>query len=347
MTPGIRLVPRGRFPGRKVLAWDGDVLYVSAGYVLWKWIASSDRWERVAPHRPHWTRTVSSLVRLGSRLRRDGFQALGFLPDGTLVAILPEAIALLSPGQERFEVTWKVRRGTRPLGLVVLPAGSIYWGEYFDNPARDEVHVYGSTDRGRSWEVVYTFGRGRIRHVHGITHDPYRDCLWMCTGDYGDEPCIFRVSLDWKSVEPVLGPSQQARAIRPLPTPEALYFATDTEREQNHVYRWTEERGAEAVCETSGACLSSTQVGTTLFFSTNVEPSPVNLDRSAGLYGSGDGRSWSRLLTWRKDRWHPFLFQYANIFLPTGRNATRILAATGSAVENEDGVLHLWEVATE
>jgi hypothetical protein len=41
------------------------------------------------------------------------------------------------------------------------------------------------------------------------------------------------------------------------------------------------------------------------------------------------------------------LFQFANIFLPTGRNETRFLAATGSAVEGEDGVLHLWEVSTE
>lgn len=324
--------------------WHDGALYASQGYSVSRWISTEDRWDFVARYEPNWTRRLSSATRLGARLRRDSFQTVSVLSDGGLIAIVPKAIAICRPGQIVFERVWRVRRGTRPLGLALLPDGAIYWGEYFDNPDRDEVHVYGSLDGGRSWEVAYTFPPGRIRHVHSITYDPYARCLWMCTGDYGNEPTILRVSLDWKSVEPVLAPSQQTRTVRPLPTPQGLFFATDTEREPNHIYRLTSDGALERLGDTAGSCMSSCQVGSALFFSTSVEPSKVNLDRAAGLYGSVDGRSWSRLLSWRKDAWHPFLFQYGNILLPTGRNDTRILAATGSAVEREDGALHLWEV---
>jgi len=346
MTRGeLSLRPLGRFPGRRALMWHGKTLYASRDYALWRWISAEDRWERVARYQPDWTRSISSTTRLGSRLRRDGFHTVAVLPDGGLIAILPKAIAICPRDQEEFQVVWRIARGTRPLGLTILPGGAIYWGEYFDNPNRDEVHVYGSLDLGRSWDVVYSFPRGSIRHIHSITHDPHRECLWMCTGDYDTEPRILRVSLDWKRVEPVLGPSQQARAVRPIPSDRGLFFGTDTEREQNHIYRLTGEGEAERLCDTSGPCLSSCQVGSALFFSTNVEPSRVNRDRTAGLYGSADGLSWSRLVSWRKDSWHPLLFQYGNILLPTGKNDTRFLAATGSAVTAEDGVMHLWEVA--
>jgi hypothetical protein len=345
---GTDLVLRSlrRFPGRKALAWDRDVLYASERYSLWRWFSATDRWEFVAHYRPDWTRTLSSATRLGSRFRRDGFHSLAVLPNGAFIAILPKAIAICRPGQQDFEVVWRVRRGTRPLGLAALPNGTIYWGEYFDNPRRDEVHVYGSTDGGQTWDVVYTFARGKIRHIHSITYDPHAACLWMCTGDYGIESHIMRVSLDWKSVESVLGPGQQTRTVRPLPTPQGVFFATDSELEQNHVYRLTPAGTLEQLCDTSGACLSACQVGAALFFSTDVEPSHVNRDRSAGLYGSGDGKAWSRLVAWRKDAWHHWLFQFGHIILPTGTNDTRLLAATGSAVEREDGVMHLWEVTT-
>ena len=341
----LRLRPLGRFPGRRALTWHHATLYASERYALWRWISSEDRWEFVARYQPDWTRRLSSSTRLGSRLCRDGFHSLGILPDGGLVAILPKAIAICATGQTDFKTVWRIRRGTRPLALAVLPDGAMYWGEYFDNKDRDEVHVYGSRDGGRSWKVVYTFPPGRIRHIHSITYDPHGNHLWMCTGDYGDESHIMRVSLDWKTVESVVGPSQQTRTVRPMPTENGLYFATDSELEQNHIYRLSSSGALEELSPTSGPSLWSCRVGPALFFSTNVEPSRVNLSRWVTIQGSRDRKTWTRLVEWRKDRWHPFLFQYGNIILPMGANDPLILAATGAAVEREDGVLHLWEVS--
>src|SRR5262249_8450097 len=130
----LRLVPIGRFPGRRVLAWHGNVLYASDRYSLWRWIVEGNRWDRGGSYSADWTRRLSSATRLGLRLRRDGFHALAVLPDGGLVATLAETIAICRPGEEEFRATWRIRRGTRPLTLAVLPGGAIYWGEYFANP---------------------------------------------------------------------------------------------------------------------------------------------------------------------------------------------------------------------
>ena len=340
----LSLAHLDRFPGLRALTWHQGDLYVSRKYSIWKGTPQGQGWEYVARFRPDWTRRISSASRLAGRLRRDGFHALGVLPDGGLVAILPKAIAVCPPGEGEFQVTWRVKRGTRPLAMAVTPGGSIFWGEYFNNPAREEVHVYGSPDGGKSWDVVYSFTAGSIRHVHSVTYDPYGDHLWMCTGDYGDECRIMRVSNDWKVVETVLEGGQQHRAVRPIPTADGLYFATDSELEQNYICRLDSKGVVETLHPTDGPSLWGCRVGSLLFFSTGVEPSKVNLGRHACLYGSADGASWSQLVAWPKDPWHMRGFQYGNIILPQGWDDGNILAASGLAVRGEDNALHLWEL---
>ena len=340
----LRLVHMGRYPGRRVLTWHNGELYFSRNYSLWKGNPLEDRWEYVARYRPDWTRRLSSTTRLGGRLRRDGFHSLEILPSGAMVAVLPKAIAICPAGQNEFQVTWHINRGTRPLALTVSPDGAIYWGEYFNNPTRDEVHVYASTDEGRTWDVAYTFSSSFIRHVHSVTYDPYRDHLWMCTGDYGAECRIMRVSNDWQVIEPVLEGSQQVRTVRPIPAADGLYFTTDSELEQNYVYRLNSDDHLEQLHPINGPGMWSCQVGNALFFSSDIEPSKVNLDPLAAVYGSLNGTSWSRLVAWRKDLWHKRFFQYGNIVLPRGSNSSNVLAASGMAVQKEDDVMHVWRV---
>ena len=80
---------------------------------------------------------------------------------------------------------------------LYTPDGYVYWGEYFDNPHRDEVHIYASTDHGLTWNVAYTFPQGAIRHVHNIVYDKWEDCLWVLTGDNGPECRILKASCDF------------------------------------------------------------------------------------------------------------------------------------------------------
>lgn len=332
------------FSGLRALAWNGDVLYASRGYSLFRAGMTDFNWQRVGVYRPAWWRTLTSSSRLSLRFFRDGFHALAMLPSGDLVAAVAGAIICLSPGETEFHVSHRVLRGTRPLHLAVSPSGHIAWGEYFDNPHRDEVHIYVSTDRGASWHVAYTFRKGEIRHVHNIVYDQWADCFWILTGDDASECKILRAYCDFTSVDVILSGSQQSRAVALVPAPEGLYFSSDTPSEPNHVYNLDRRGNVTPLATLSSSSIYGCRVGEGIFFSTMIEPSAVNLEREVRVYGSLDGLHWQNLLAWKKDRWPMAWFQYGNAFLPDGHNTSGLLATTTIAVEQADLETTLWKL---
>ncbi|MBZ5704890.1 MAG: hypothetical protein LAN63_06015 [Acidobacteriia bacterium] len=335
------------FPRMRALAWCDEVLYASRGYTLMRarMGAGGIDWQLVALYHPAWWRNLSSSSRLTFRLFRDGFHTLAVLSSGDLVAAVPGVILTLVVGEAEFRVTHKVARGTRPLHIAVTQGDHVFWGEYFDNPQRDQVHIYASSDRGATWNVAYTFPKGAIRHVHNIVYDRWEDCLWILTGDNGPECRILRVSCDFRSVDVVLSGNQQARAVALVPAPDAVYFSSDTPSEVNHVYRLDRRGNLAQLAELSSSSIYGCRVGEAVFFSTMVEPSRTNASREVCVYGTADGGRWQRQLAYRKDAWPMGLFQYGNAFLPDGRNTSGLLAVSTVAVEDADLETSLWRVS--
>jgi hypothetical protein len=345
---GWNLAPVGAFPRLRALAWCDDVLYASRGYTLLraKITGAPDvEWQSVAHHIPAPWRNFSSSWRRTFRLFRDGFHALAVLSSGHLVAAVPNAIVTLAPGESEFCISHKVLRGTRPLHIAVSPEDHVFWGEYFDNPQRDQVHIYGSADRGSTWNVAYTFPKNSIRHVHNIVYDQWKNCFWVLTGDDGSECRILRAACDFSSVEAVLSGNQQARAAAFIPTADRLYFSSDTPFETNHVYRLDRDGTLAKLTTLSSSSIYGCRVGDALFFSTMVEPSSVNLERNACLYGSLDGHRWNVMMRWKKDRWPMGIFQYGNAILPDGRNTTGLLAVSTVAIASGDLQTGLWRIS--
>jgi hypothetical protein len=344
-SSAITLQRVATYRGIRVLAWDRDVLYACRGYQLLRLRVEQEnkQWEPVARFRPAWWKDLTSRYRLTYRLVRDGFHALTVLDD-RLVGAVPGAIVTRTPGSGEFLVTHRIQRGTRPLHITATPTGKVYWGEYFDNRERAEVHIYVSEDRGATWQIAYTFAPGAIRHVHNIVHDPWRNCLWILTGDEGVECKILRASHDLSSVETVLEGNQQVRAAAAIPTREALYLSTDTPYEKNHVYRLDASGRLECVGDLNSSSIYGCQVREALFFSTMAEPTLVNERRKIQIAGSCDGREWNTLLTWKKDFWPMGYFQYGNVIFPDGNNTTCVLAATTIGVMDDDLTASLWVV---
>ena len=345
----LRLEPVAAFPKMRTLTWDGDVLYASRGYTLLSGHVTADRftWQEVASYHPEWWRNLSSRSALAFRLVRDGFHALAIGLGRNLVAAVPGAIAALRAGDSEFRVTHRVERGTRPLHITAIPDGRVFWGEYFDNPDRDEVHIYGSRDGGLSWSVAHTFPARSVRHVHNIVYDRWQQCLWIFTGDYGRECCILRASLDFKSVHEVLCGNQQARAAAAVVAEEGLYFSSDTPLEQNHIYFLDRNAGLHTMAQIPSSSIHGCKNRNGIFFSTMVEPSRVNQSRAVLVFGSENGLSWTKLAEWQKDRWSPRFFQYGNAFLPDGNNATDFLAVSTIAVENADLQTSIWRTVVD
>jgi hypothetical protein len=344
--PDWDLVLLDRYPGLRVLAWHGDSLFASQGYELLRGSlrGAAMQWRTVGRYTPPAWRVITSKSKLTSRLVRDGFHALAVMPDGSLIAAVPGAIVTLAPGQTQFKVTHPVRRGTRPLHITATPDRRVLFGEYFDNAERDEVHVYSSPDQGQTWRIAHTFPKGAIRHIHNIVHDPWGSCLWIFTGDYGDECRILRASYDLKSIEPVIAGNQQARAVAAVAAPEGLYYASDTPLEANYVYRMDRSGAASVLAALDSSSIEGCRVGDTIFFTTMVEPSKVNPSRLVTLYAGHDQGSWRRVAKWPKDRWPMRLFQYGNAFLPAGDNQTDRLAVTSIAVEADDQVTTIYKL---
>jgi hypothetical protein len=356
-SSALNLRKVGAWRGIRVLAWDGGVLYGCRGYEIVRinfrlQAGKAAGWEAVGRFRPARWRNLTSRSALSYRLMRDGFHALAILDDPlggqTMVGAVSGALVTRTPGSDEFHVTHRLQRGTRPLHVTAVPSGTIYWGEYFDNRERAEVHIYVSTDRGRTWQIAYTFSAGSVRHVHNIVYDRWGDCLWILTGDEGAECKVLRASSDLRSVEVVLAGNQQARAVAAIPTQNELYLSTDTPFEKNHVYRLDREGNVEQVGDLASSsifgCRVGCRAGEALFFSTMIEPSAVNTSREVQIVGSRDGTNWQVLARWMKDNLPMRYFQYGNAFLPDGENATNYLAATTIAVEPDDLVTTLWEV---
>jgi hypothetical protein len=341
---GWSLTQVAKFPRMRALAWSDDLLYASHGYTLLRANinAPNIRWQKVAQYHPQVWRSLSSSLKLSSRLLRDGFHALAVLSSGHLVAAAPKVIVRLAPGETEFRVCHSVLRGTRPLHIAVTPDDRLFWGEYFDNPARAEVHIYGSTDRGATWNVAYTFPNGAIRHVHNIVYDQWENCLWVLTGDNGAECRILRATCDFSQVDTVLSGNQQARAVALIPAAHGLYFSSDTPFEANHVYRLDRRGKVTELTSLSSSSIYGCAVGNAIFFSTMVEPSETNLERNVCVYGSPDGSRWQRLLQWPKDRLPMGLFQYGNALLPDGHNSSGLLALGTIATRDDDLAMSLW-----
>ncbi|HLV88187.1 MAG TPA: hypothetical protein VKV39_14470 [Candidatus Sulfotelmatobacter sp.] len=303
-------------------------------------------WQSVGSYRPEWTRRLAVTSRLSARLFRAGFHALAVLPSGAFVGAVAGAIVSLRPGEREFRATHIIARGTRPLHVAVTSNGALFWGEYFDNSARDEVHVYASSDSGTSWQVAYTFPKSEIRHVHNIVHDPWEECLWVLTGDYGDECRILRASNDFSRVETVLKGNQQARAVAFVPAVDGLYFSSDTPLEQNYIYRLDRSGNLTRLASINSSSIYGCRVRERVFFSTMAEPSEVNRDGLVRIYGGSALTAWESQLKWKKDSWPMGLFQYGNAILPDGDNSTSFLAATTVAVHSDDMVTSLFCVGT-
>jgi hypothetical protein len=346
-----QLTPLARLPGMRALAWSGNVLYASRRYRLLRATVQNPSqrliWEALGEFHSGWKRSLSASNGLSARLFRDGFHSLAVLPDA-FVGAVPGAIITLKSNQREFRIVHKIARGTRPLHVTATPAGSVFWGEYFDNASREEVHIYGSFDGGATWNVVHTFQKGAIRHVHNIVHDPWQDCLWVLTGDYGDECRLLRASCDFSQVEVVLKGNQQARAVAAVPTEDGLYFSSDTPLESNFIYRLDRNGNLSKLTGINSSSIYGCRVGGHLFFSTMVEPSEVNRDRVVRVYsGAVNCRDeWQSQLSWVKDRWPMRLFQYGNAIFPDGHNTTPCLALTTIAVQSDDMVTSVYQVGT-
>jgi len=180
---------------------------------------------------------------------------------------------------------WNCGAGIRALNFTDVNGiegfdDGIYFGGYLGNDDKKPVNIYHRTGADQ-WDIVYAFPQGAINHVHNIVADPYRQCLWMFTGDFGEAAAIWRVTDNFKNVERVACNDQKFRACVVYVLPEGLLYATDAPFADDYIYLLNPETlEAKEIFPIHGSCIYGCQWKDKFVFSSTVE---------------GDGRNMSRL----------------------------------------------------
>lgn len=322
---------------RPLLVDASNCLWAARGYTLYRSSDQGASFDEIAVYNPGLAQRGAMRARLLGRLLRAGFHGLKVLPSGDIVAVVKGGIIRLGKGQRFFELVHRFERGNRPLNICMTPAGNIFYGEYWDNPDRDEVRIFGSFDNGRTWRNVHAFPRFAIRHVHGIHYDHYRDGCWILTGDSDEESSILFADSTLQNIETVARGSQKCRAVTVIPLQSGVVVPTDTEHEQNYV-QWLDPTTGklECIAPLPGTVFYSTKTRDRILLSTVVEPSHVNLSRDATIWSSSDGQNWQQIYARRKDHWSPVYFQYGTYVLAPSEGDGAYAFAGGQAIEGDD-----------
>lgn len=185
--------------------------------------------------------------------------------------------------QKKTSVEHIFRKGRGPLnytnieGLNNFEDGLIF-GEYFSNPLRDEVNIYRRESSGK-WEIIHTFKKNIINHIHSIVVDRYRDCLWVLAGDFDHSSSIWKIENNFKTVKRILYGKQIYRACFAYPTKEGLIYATDTQLHENSIRFLRIDNDtitSEELHKINGSGIYACELKDYLVFSTSTEPRHSN-----------------------------------------------------------------------
>jgi hypothetical protein len=304
--------------GMDIQRVEGEVIYTSRGYRILRspnagetWL--DDGWVPV----PWWRRVIDSYP-LTRRMSRGGVVGVWPQTDGSRLCIVPKMIMRAEAGSSTYQCVLRFDKGSRPLNLCQGKDGQIYWGEYFLNLRRSEpVRIFGSQDKGRNWEVVYTFPKGTICHVHRIVYDPFEDAVLVCTGDRDREVAILRTTDGFQTLEPIVQGDQRYRTTSLIPMTDSILYGTDNPDGDNYVMAIKRHNGSvERVQELPGPVLYGCQVGDVAVFGTMVEKKDHEVtlwagnERSFGLVAHFNTRKATQL--WREAA------GYSTVILPEG-----------------------------
>lgn len=281
-----------------------------------------------------------SHVRLGQRLLRAMVYNVLPLGEGQWFVTYGRRMGVLSRDGFREIVLPRPARVLRG-GVAASPDGSLWFGEYFDNADRGEMHIFrwglGDTDPS----VAHTFARGEIYHVHSLTWDPYRSALICCTGDRGSECRILMSDDGFRTVEVIGAGTEDWRAVSVVPQEDGWLLGTDAEFRQNVVAHVAARDGTRTrVTDVGGPVYYSKQSGAGALFAVTAERCHIMPDPIAELWFISHGQA-KCLGAFPKDlstsRWAWRLFLPGTLHFASGPGSPSHTFISGVALSGLDG----------
>ena len=232
-------------------------------------------------------------------------------------------------------------QGIRPLIFTNINnidtfENGIYFGGYLSNREKNPVSIYRRKDKDK-WEIVYTFSKDSINHIHNIVPDHYRNCVWIFTGDFDKSAGIWRASNNFKKIEYFAGNDQKYRGCIAFSLKEGLLYATDAPFADNYIYMMdpitAEVRQLLAI---DGSCIYGCRWKDNYVFSSTVEGDGRNTSRTEFYFGRKRGagiknkfvhlylghpsRGFKEEYKLKKDSMPYYTFQFGVFKFPYGDN---------------------------
>ena len=280
-------------------------------------------------------------IRVLRQLLRKGIHHLLPLQNGNFFITLKKKALVVNKKGEMVS-TFSGYHGNKPghRGVCLTPNGFIFFGEYSLNTNRDiEINLYRSVDNGLTFQIIKSFAPGEIRHIHFIEWDNYSKCIWLGTGDYGqnNEECRLYRSFDYGDTFELVGSGGQLwRSIAICPIKEYVYWGTDAGhcKDSNAILRFNKEtKSLENIYELTGPCHGMCVTRESrIFISSGVEGGENEKDRFAKLYKVNN--SFVEEIKRIKKDVFPFIVQYGVIRFPSGCENSNYLIYTAMGLKH-------------
>lgn len=230
----------------------------------------------------------------------------------------------------------------------------IVFGEYFSNPTRLPVRIWGRKAGSAKWIQRAEFAEGQIEHVHALT------CMdgqvFVLTGDFGQAAGIWIADTNFEFLRPLARGQQAYRSAWMAAIDGRIFMATDTQLESNQLYGFQMVNRGEMtlhpLANLDGSSIYAGRGPTEIFFSTTVEcgeptgnfvrdlldtrPGPGMLSSKAALMSVDREGHVSKIYSAEKDAWPFRLAQFGSFIFPTGKMPPDTLFAYGVALKGVD-----------
>lgn len=291
------------------------------------------------------------------RLFRFGVRSAELLNDKHVIINIGNRLHELDIESGSMSNGWDCGNGIRPLFMTVINdmpdfSDGAYFGGYVHNHKKNPVSIYHRVDVDQ-WEEIYTFPQGAINHVHNIVADPYRKCMWIFTGDFGESAAIWKATDNFKKIEKLVGGDQRWRGSMAYVLPEGLLYATDTPRADDFLYLLNPETlEQQEIMPLHGSCIYGCKWKNNYVIATTVESEGGKMGFFEKWFGRKRGKGIKdeyvhmycgnlkdgfREIYKEKKDWLPFtLFQFGVFKFPSGMNETDTLYFQPIATSKND-----------
>lgn len=297
----------------------------------WVCTLPRDRWERLVGR--------SRLARRGLRL--DKCNVVPVADDLSALVLVRQGTVFHCRAGEEPRPVLQLRncRNVLHQSIARTAGGRIVLGEYGANPSRGSVPVYASDDGGLSWQTVFEFPAGKIKHVHGCYWDPYRERVWVLTGDFAGECWMVSADEKFEQVEWHGDGTQRWRACNLFFEEDRITWLMDSQLEPSHVVCLDRRSGRLDVGEQLAGPVwycKRLEDGV-LLAATACEKGPGVTDEYAHVYASLGGETWREVYRLRHDRLPKGYFKFGVVGFADGPQTSDRFFLFGEALSGLDG----------